>query len=514
MKTKKYKNGVIFKGEITKDKRHGKGEQVWPDGRTYDGDWKDDTMHGRGTYKWPEGRQYYGDFLTDYMTGKGIYTETSPNVKIQFGEFDNTQLQGKGVQFITIDDKVEIKVGSFWNIGALQNGFKLVTSSKDGQVLEAFQCSNRKEIEWFPKEETKEYEKEIEQLKSQLEKQKPDDSKDEVISKLKKEVETLKLEFASQTKDLKDSFQVKSELEMTLYDTLVKQKELQDTFVKRSKESENKLKTENDELNSKLLETTKLLQETNETLQKYEDENTSLQTQISNLTKTNPMDGQIAEKLKTAAEHIEKLQKTVDEQKTNSYEVEKKDKEKIQILQEENLKFKTKIETLEEEQKAQLEQIEKLITAVKKKEEELKAKFSRSTHTHNPQHSQSTKELPSTTLTSGDNSPNTKSFKKSPRTFDLKSNITPRMSSGSSTPRNLSTPQTPRDAIEKDPSGWKSLLKKTSVQKMEKKETPKVNQIDFRSVLKKKNGEETPRSHRSPKESPKDSEYIVGSPPQ
>ena len=166
MKTKKYKNGVIFKGEVNKDKRHGKGEQVWPDGRTYDGDWKDDTMHGRGTYKWPEGRQYYGDFLTDYMTGKGIYSESTPNLKIQYGEydktkkkkkinfffrFDNTQLQGKGVQFITLEDKIEIKVGSVWNIGNLQNGFKIITSLKDGQVLEAFQYSNKKDIEWIPK---------------------------------------------------------------------------------------------------------------------------------------------------------------------------------------------------------------------------------------------------------------------------------------------------------------------------------------------------------------------------
>jgi hypothetical protein len=155
MKTKKFKNGVLFKGEIVKEKRHGKGEQVWPDGRTYDGDWNNDTMHGRGTYKWPEGRQYYGDFLTDYMSGKGIYSETSPLNKTQFGEFDNTQLQGKGVQFITLEDKIEIKVGSSWNIGTLQNGFKIVTSLKDGQILEAFQYSNKQDIEWIPKSKKK-----------------------------------------------------------------------------------------------------------------------------------------------------------------------------------------------------------------------------------------------------------------------------------------------------------------------------------------------------------------------
>jgi len=334
-------------------------------------------------------------------------------------------------------------------------------------------------------------------LKLQLEKSKSDEKKDEEISNLKQEIEFLKSEFSTQTKDLKDSFQIKSELETTLYETLMKQKELQDTFYKKYKESEKNLKEkikdfeiEKENLSSKLLETTKLLQETNETLQKYENENTQLQTEIQNSKTTNPIDTQIAEKLKKAVEHIEGLQKNLEEQKTNSREIEKNNKEKIQFLQEENTKFKIQIEKLEKEQKDHVDEIEKLIIAVKKKEEELKSKFM-SKH----------KTISNDSLTPReDNSPVTKTFKKSPRTFEINktSNNSP------ITPRGSMTPQTPRE-VEKDPSGWKSLLKKTSVPKMEKKEIPKVNQIDFRSVLKKKSGEgETPRnldSQRSPKDS-------------
>ena len=139
-------------------------------------------------------------------------------------------------------------------------------------------------------------------MKLQLEKSESDEKKDEEISNLKQEIEFLKSEFSTQTKDLKDSFQIKSELETTLYETLMKQKELQDTFYKKYKESEKNLKEkikdfeiEKENLSSKLLETTKLLQETNETLQKYENENTQLQSEIQNSKTTNPIDTQIAE---------------------------------------------------------------------------------------------------------------------------------------------------------------------------------------------------------------------------
>lgn len=48
---KKLKNGILYKGDMVKEKREGKGHQEWPDGRTYDGDFSDDLLNGFGVYK-------------------------------------------------------------------------------------------------------------------------------------------------------------------------------------------------------------------------------------------------------------------------------------------------------------------------------------------------------------------------------------------------------------------------------------------------------------------------------
>jgi hypothetical protein len=52
IKTKKFKNGELYKGQLKNNKRHGSGTHEWPDQRSYDGQWADDMMNGHGLYTW------------------------------------------------------------------------------------------------------------------------------------------------------------------------------------------------------------------------------------------------------------------------------------------------------------------------------------------------------------------------------------------------------------------------------------------------------------------------------
>jgi len=43
-----------------KNKMHGKGEMVWPDGRKYEGDYFEDKKHGYGILTFADGKKYKG----------------------------------------------------------------------------------------------------------------------------------------------------------------------------------------------------------------------------------------------------------------------------------------------------------------------------------------------------------------------------------------------------------------------------------------------------------------------
>jgi myosin heavy subunit len=130
VKTKKYKNGEVYQGQMKNNKRHGYGVHEWPDQRIYEGQWADDMMNGHGVYTWiKENRTYEGRFLNDNMTGAGWYQDTD---RIIVGEFQNGVLHGKGVQFsVEGNNTSRIIVGSSWFLGDLLSGFEIVMGKDD-----------------------------------------------------------------------------------------------------------------------------------------------------------------------------------------------------------------------------------------------------------------------------------------------------------------------------------------------------------------------------------------------
>lgn len=39
---------------------HGKGKNIWPDGKEYSGDWVNNLMEGDGNFNFADGRKYEG----------------------------------------------------------------------------------------------------------------------------------------------------------------------------------------------------------------------------------------------------------------------------------------------------------------------------------------------------------------------------------------------------------------------------------------------------------------------
>ncbi len=61
----------IYKGQWRKGKRHGRGEQIWPDGSIYQGYWEDDMRNGRGRYVNKKGDVYEGGWKNNIIEGYG-----------------------------------------------------------------------------------------------------------------------------------------------------------------------------------------------------------------------------------------------------------------------------------------------------------------------------------------------------------------------------------------------------------------------------------------------------------
>jgi len=52
-------------------KRHGKGKEVWPDGRKYEGDYVNGVQEGYGVYCYADDSKYEGDWKNKKRHGKG-----------------------------------------------------------------------------------------------------------------------------------------------------------------------------------------------------------------------------------------------------------------------------------------------------------------------------------------------------------------------------------------------------------------------------------------------------------
>lgn len=119
-----FPSGAVYQGEWLRNKRHGKGTQIWKDGSRYDGQWKngkangygrlihgdgdvyegewrDDTACGQGKYIHVEGAIYEGEWLNDCQHGHG--KETWPDGAFYEGDYIQGKKNGKG-KFHWTDD--------------------------------------------------------------------------------------------------------------------------------------------------------------------------------------------------------------------------------------------------------------------------------------------------------------------------------------------------------------------------------------------------------------------------
>lgn len=63
------------------NKRQGKGEYTWPDGRKYTGEFENDMKCGFGVLEFADGRKYVGEWKNDKQHGKGHFHMTSGHSK-------------------------------------------------------------------------------------------------------------------------------------------------------------------------------------------------------------------------------------------------------------------------------------------------------------------------------------------------------------------------------------------------------------------------------------------------
>lgn len=96
-----------YDGQWEADEQHGRGKQVWNDGRTfegqfskgkfdgygrmvwntakgllvYEGEYKVDLKHGTGKFSWGDGRIYDGEWHRGMRHGRGVYTNASGQEK-------------------------------------------------------------------------------------------------------------------------------------------------------------------------------------------------------------------------------------------------------------------------------------------------------------------------------------------------------------------------------------------------------------------------------------------------
>mgnify|MGYP000878675882 FL=1 len=88
-------NGNVYEGDWHTDKAHGFGVFARTDGSLYEGEWFEDFQHGYGKESWLDGSQYEGNYYmgTKHGNGKFLWGDGS---KYE-GEFQQNELHGQGV---------------------------------------------------------------------------------------------------------------------------------------------------------------------------------------------------------------------------------------------------------------------------------------------------------------------------------------------------------------------------------------------------------------------------------
>ena len=98
-----HKERKMYEGEWKNDKREGKGIIYWNFGDRYEGEWKNDKREGKGIYYWNNGDRYEGGFKNHKRDGKGIMYYS--NGYREVGDYLNDIQIGKYVLF-NINDQV------------------------------------------------------------------------------------------------------------------------------------------------------------------------------------------------------------------------------------------------------------------------------------------------------------------------------------------------------------------------------------------------------------------------
>mmetsp|Transcript_88739 Transcript_88739/g.157190 ORF Transcript_88739/g.157190 Transcript_88739/m.157190 type:complete len:352 (+) Transcript_88739:56-1111(+) len=86
---------IKYVGDRVNGKKHGRGVQMWVDGRKYNGQFKDGQFHGSGAMAWPDGRTYRGQYAEGYKHGEGIFTW--PDGRMYSGEWVRGRRHGRGM---------------------------------------------------------------------------------------------------------------------------------------------------------------------------------------------------------------------------------------------------------------------------------------------------------------------------------------------------------------------------------------------------------------------------------
>jgi len=127
--TERYLDGTYYKGEMSQNKRHGKGKFFYTNGGIFVGQWYQGTINGYGTLYYPNSEiAYQGNWMNEKFNGEGILNNDTPEMEPYFemedfetlgdswlryqGSFERDKKNGHGILYLANGDKFE---GNFQN---------------------------------------------------------------------------------------------------------------------------------------------------------------------------------------------------------------------------------------------------------------------------------------------------------------------------------------------------------------------------------------------------------------